>query len=279
MARRAAAAVFLFFAATWGTALRASGIYRWTDPGGQTHYSDRPHAGAQRLHLGTDHESWGRVERVLDGDTIELAGGTRVRLIGINAPEIAHLGDPAQPGGRAAHRYLRELLEGARVRIEPGRQRRDRYHRLLAHVFTESGQNVAAELLRRGYVHAVVYPPNLRHARAYFAAEKAARDARLGLWRQSVFTVQPVARAAALRNRYCRLRGRITAVEKKRKYTYLKFGAALTAAIANTRLALFDESGKAPADLKGRTVVMRGWVRQKEGSAFLRLRHPLQIEL
>ena len=48
----------------------------------------------------------GRVVQVPDGDTVHLEGGTRLRLIGINTPEVAHHNRPGEPGGEAARRFL-----------------------------------------------------------------------------------------------------------------------------------------------------------------------------
>jgi len=86
-----------------------------------------------------------RVERVIDGDTLVLEGGRRVRLLGIDAPERG------RPGADAATARLRELVEGRRVRLEfaaplAGRTE-DRYGRLLARVLV--GRADVGERLRR----------------------------------------------------------------------------------------------------------------------------------
>jgi len=253
-------------------------IYRWNDAAGTVHYGDQPVPGAERVELAPSARAVYEVSRVLDGDTIELANGTRVRFIGLNAPEIAHRSDPAESGGRAAHRYLRSLLEDRRVRIVPGEERTDRYNRLLAHVFTESGLNIGLKMLQRGHAHATIHPPNLRHAADYFGAERSARRSRRGLWRLEPYTIQPASRAAALRNRFSRIRGRVTAITTKRKYTYIDFGDNLTAAVANGRLKEFARHGKAIPQLEGQTIILRGWVRKRDEHPFLRLRHPLQLE-
>jgi micrococcal nuclease len=79
--------------------------------------------------------------RAIDGDTIRV-GGERIRLRGIDTPELSELEGPA------AKRRLEELLRSGSIRIEP--RGRDVYDRLLADVFVNE-QNVAAVLVQEGH--------------------------------------------------------------------------------------------------------------------------------
>jgi endonuclease YncB( thermonuclease family) len=102
----------------------------------------------------------GTVEHVVDGDTVILAGGEHVRLLGIDAPEL-HPGRPGhprpfpEPGAVEAAKALRLMVEGQPVRVE--RRGRDRYGRTLARLSLPDGTDVSEELLRRGLV--VPYEP------------------------------------------------------------------------------------------------------------------------
>jgi endonuclease YncB( thermonuclease family) len=94
-----------------------------------------------------------RVERVVDGDTVRLAGGERVRLLGIDAPEMrkgkpGRSGPFPEPGAAQATEALREMVEGKTVRVV--RRGRDDYGRTLAKLYLEDGTDAGAELLRRG---------------------------------------------------------------------------------------------------------------------------------
>jgi len=128
----------------------------------------------------------GWVVRVVDGDTIEVRLGGReetVRLIGVDTPETRHPGRPVQCFGPAAGAFHARLVEGERVRVEPGVEERDRYGRLLGYVLRErDGLFVNAELVRRGYARARAYPPNDRYAAGLEALAEAARQAGRGLW-------------------------------------------------------------------------------------------------
>jgi micrococcal nuclease len=129
----------------------------------------------------------GRVSYVIDGDTIivELGGsaGTHVRLIGIDTPEIAHYGEAGACYGKAAARITRRLAQGHEVELQPGRERHDRYGRLLAYVRVVGGPaDLERTLLALGAARTLTIPPNDDRAAAYAGVERAARRARAGLW-------------------------------------------------------------------------------------------------
>lgn len=132
---------------------------------------------------------WVHVAYVDDGDTFRTDGGTRVRLLGINAPEVAHRDSPGQPYGRRARRRLRALIGGRTVRLETDRVHRDVYGRLLAHVYRRDGTWIEAVLVREGLAHAYIFPPNFRHAEALLRQEQQARRRKLGIWTASRFRV------------------------------------------------------------------------------------------
>ena len=91
------------------------------------------------------------VDRVIDGDTIVVHGVGRVRLIGVDVPEVQHpRRGPSEPSGQAARTFLENWLEGRRVRLEFGPVRTDKYGRTLARVYLD-GTSVTDELIRLGH--------------------------------------------------------------------------------------------------------------------------------
>ena len=122
------------------------------------------------------------VERVVDGDTFVLAGGERVRLIGIDTPETVHPNKPVEPFGPEASGFTKKMLEGRDVRLEFDVQERDRYGRLLAYVFLEDDTFVNAELIRLGYAVVSTIPPNVKHAERFLELQREARERERGLW-------------------------------------------------------------------------------------------------
>jgi len=123
-----------------------------------------------------------RVERVVDGDTVRLAGLGSVRLIGVDTPEVfGH----AECFGPEASAFARSVLRrGAEVRYRAGTERHDRYGRLLAYVWLPEGRLFNRMLVERGYATTLTIAPNDQLARRFADAEAAARRAHAGMWRR-----------------------------------------------------------------------------------------------
>jgi micrococcal nuclease len=120
------------------------------------------------------------VTKVSDGDTIRLSGLGRVRLIGIDTPEV--YGEQECFGAEASAFVKRLLPEGSRVRYRLGTERRDRYGRALAYVWLEDGRFLNALLVERGFAQPLTIPPNVDFAARFRDAARAAREAGRGLW-------------------------------------------------------------------------------------------------
>jgi micrococcal nuclease len=133
-----------------------------------------------------------RVKEVVDGDTIVLEDGTKVRYIGLNTPERD------RPFYEEATEANRKLVENQEVRLEFDTVEIDRYGRALAYVFVKDSTGGSAELtveaspqgetfvnlelLRQGYANAFTVPPNVKHEELFREAEQEAREAERGLW-------------------------------------------------------------------------------------------------
>ncbi len=120
-------------------------------------------------------------QRVVDGDTILLTGGERVRYIGIDTPETKHPTKPVEAFGREASAYNDRLVSGNRVRLEYDVERRDRYGRLLAYVYVGDTM-VNAALAGEGFAQTATYPPNVRYVHLFAAVQSVARAEHKGLW-------------------------------------------------------------------------------------------------
>lgn len=125
-----------------------------------------------------------RVDRVVDGDTVEVRidGRTEdVRYIGIDTPESVKPDSPVECYGPQASDFNHELVEGRTVRMQLGEEPRDQYDRLL--VYVRLGDTfVNAELIRRGYATTLTIPPNDRYAGLFAKLEREASAAGRGLW-------------------------------------------------------------------------------------------------
>jgi endonuclease YncB( thermonuclease family) len=121
------------------------------------------------------------VRVVFDGDTIDVATVGRVRLLGIDAPEIGHRFDTTAPFGREAKERLTSLIAHRWVRLEYDRKREDVYDRQLAYVLLEDGTFVNALLVREGLARVSTRVP-LARLDELRRAEADARDHRRGIW-------------------------------------------------------------------------------------------------
>jgi micrococcal nuclease len=128
----------------------------------------------------------GRVVRVIDGDTVRVRLRDRtetVRYIGVDTPETVKPGEPVQCFGKRASAFNRRLAAGRQVRLRFGRERRDRYGRLLAYVYVHGrARSLSATLIAHGYGRVLTIPPNTAHARSFGRLERRAQDRQLGLW-------------------------------------------------------------------------------------------------
>ena len=136
------------------------------------------------------------VTRVVDGDTLVLENNERVRLIGIDTPEMHDsnkLNRDAQRSGqdieaikqlgRRSYEFTKKLVEGKRVRLEFDVERYDKYKRILAYVYLLDGTFLNAEIVKQGYASLMTYPPNVKYADLFLKLYRQAREDQRGLWK------------------------------------------------------------------------------------------------
>ena len=122
-----------------------------------------------------------KVTRVIDGDTIEIEGGKRVRYIGINTPETVDPRKKVECFGREASNKNKEFVEGQIVRFEKDISETDKYGRLLRYVYVDN-QFINLELVKNGYAYSSTFPPDVKYQKVFLDAETTAREKNLGLW-------------------------------------------------------------------------------------------------
>ncbi len=124
------------------------------------------------------------VKRVVDGDTIELASGEKVRYIGIDTPEKNSPTVSKQCFAEESSVYNQSAVEGKNVKLTQDTSARDRYGRLLAYVYLEDGTFLNADLVKKGFAFASEYPPDTAKQAVLDQAQETARSQGLGLWKQ-----------------------------------------------------------------------------------------------
>jgi endonuclease YncB( thermonuclease family) len=202
------------------------------------------------------------VRQVIDGDTLILSDGRRVRLIGVNTPELGYRGDEDEPFALLARQWMQQRVVGQKVRLVEGEQSQDRYGRTLAHVLDPTGMLLAEGLIAQGLGYALSIAPNSRLADCLFAREREARAGSRGLWHgAAVLDVTQLTNASA---GFGVWRGRVSAVGKTATGAYLEIDnrvfVALDLAVAE------GVAGSHPKALVGRRVEFRGWLVDRERS-------------
>ncbi|WMC12471.1 thermonuclease family protein [Oceanimonas pelagia] len=210
------------------------------------------------------------VKKVIDGDTVHLEDGRRIRFVGINSPELYKNGRFApEPGAVAARRWLRNKLpDESQMKLVFARKRRDDYGRLLAHPLTNDGRLLVAGMLAAGLGELMLIPPNHGHWRCLLQAEQRARRRQLGIWSHGVpnVPVQPGWQPLLIRVHEVRAhRGRVTLL-----------GAGGLELRAGRQLPA--ESRRALGRLRtGEHLFVRGRVHRTDAGWLLWLNHPWQF--
>lgn len=122
------------------------------------------------------------VRWVNDGDTVVLGDGRRLRYIGINAPEVEHKDQKAEPYGKAAKNLNKRLVFKKSVLLEFDREKTDHYGRLLGYVFLADGVFVNQSILKQGYAYFLYRRPNLKYEKVLLEAQRNAMRAKRGIW-------------------------------------------------------------------------------------------------
>lgn len=212
-----------------------------------------------------------RVNYVYDGDTLQLESGRKIRLIGIDTPEVHsrkhHIPADIKQQGLLARDTLQALLNRSsrHVQLAYGQQSQDRYGRTLAHVFLPDGSNLQAELIARGHAIAFTTPPNDRMSDCYRTQEQHARQQQLGIWRLPQYQVKHTQQTIGSLAGFQRLQGQVTEVTQSKSRIRLQLGPQLAVNIYKNDWVNF--SLHRLLNLQGKTVRVRGWVKSvKHGS-------------
>ncbi|HLJ19271.1 MAG TPA: thermonuclease family protein, partial [Stellaceae bacterium] len=168
-------------------------------------------AAAPSLPAGLEPGGSAVVQAVIDGDSLTLADGRTVRMVGIQAPKLPK-GRPnfvEWPFAREAQAALSELVEGRTVTLSFGGTRQDRYGRVLAQLTRDDGLWVEGELIRRGLARVYTFPDNRAAAPEMLALEREARAEKRGLWADPFFAIRGPEEASRFTGELTLVEGRI----------------------------------------------------------------------
>lgn len=196
------------------------------------------------------------ISTVVDGDTVHLQDGRKVRLIGINTPELGHNGEPSQPWSSQAQSALLQFLDSQPAQLLFDKDKFDNHGRVLAHLYNHQGGSAEAHLLKLGLGWHVAVPPNLTLANCLAKAEMWARDRHLGVWSANGIA----ATQARLVNRggFQRVRGTVSNVNFGKTAWWIVLDNWVAAVIYPENQHRFDRATL--QDLMGKPIEIQGWV-------------------
>jgi len=233
----------------------------------------------------------GQLRSVSDGDTLYLDSGLKVRLAAIQAPKLplGREGFKAWPLGEESKVALEKLTKGKTLQLFYGGERRDRYDRALAQVYSLDGEGakniwLQEEMVRLGMARVYTWPDTFQDSEKLYAAEVKARDAKRGIWGQDYYSIrspEPNALAQDI-DSYQIVQGIVTSTADVRGQVYLNFGADyktdFTIAIAKRDRKRFKKANLDLLSLEGATVRIRGWIELSNGP-MIWLDHPERLEV
>jgi endonuclease YncB( thermonuclease family) len=238
---------------------------------------------------GGDEIARGTVGKILDGRTFVLDDGREVRLAAIEVAPLAGPQDQADPAGRAAAAALSALAAGDQVVLRRAESGSDRYGRLLAYAYTlRDGDEF---LLQRELVAEGLARVGTRIARPcaghLLDREKAAREAKLGLWADPYYEVlnaETPKDALAYRGRFALVEGKVASVRESGPTIYVNFGRRrigdITVTILKRNERSFAAAGLDLPSLAGRRIRVRGWIDARGGErAWIEAERPEQVEM
>jgi len=250
-------------------------VYQSQDKSGNTVFSDKPTSGAKIVELDSAYRYKVKVRKVIDGDTLLLEDCEKIRLIGINTPEVQSRYRQSQPGGEAARDWLQKTLRTPVVWLQYDAQQFDRYDRRLAHVFLESGQYLNALLLEQGLATLTLIPPNLLYADLLIKAQQSAEQKKRGIWQMPSYQRQHASTFDVDKSYSGWQRWELTPSRlfESRKYINLMVSESLLISIPKAQRALFP-----PVESYLNTPLeVRGWLRKQGKQQRLYVQHPSAI--
>ena len=230
-----------------------------------------------------------RVTEIVDGDTLYLADGREVRLVGLQAPKLP-LGRPdfePWPLSDEAKAALSRLTLGQAVTLAYGGRPVDRHGRMLAHLYLDPGPQTAqtwvqGAMLEAGMARVYTFADNRDLAAAMYAREDSARQADRGIWDHPFYQVRGTGELDALIDTFQVVQARVLDVAEVDGRVYLNFGADwrtdFTVTLAPRTARLFAEEGVDVMAYEGARVQVRGWLERYNGP-LIEATHPEQIRI
>lgn len=217
------------------------------------------------------------IKSIHDGDTVTLIDGRKLRLIGINTPELESDRSVEEPYAKEAKDYLVQRFSQSRQwRVRWGQQRHDKYGRWLAHAFI-GNDNLNAELLKEGLASVIAIPPNQWALSCYQEQERQARHEARGVWGRRGYTLLQADTIPETTDGFQFVQGRVSKVVTTKKSLWLELSPHFSIRIAHDDLEYFKQHR--PEHWEKKKIEVRGWVNSHKGRLNMRIKHPAAIQI
>ncbi len=223
-----------------------------------------------------DHiDSSAYVTSVYDGDTVRLSDGNKLRLLGVNTPELY---PKPQQGANQAKAALEQLLKKHNyfIKIRFDAEHEDRYGRKLAHIFLSNGLNVSAWLLKQGLGHWIAMGENQAYLDCYQNAEQLARKKHLNLWGRLPNNFVHAKDLNLKSTGFYIVTGQIARVFETDVSIWLELKSGLRLRLNKQDYGNF--SSKIYVQKIGGVIMTRGWVYTKHNKLMMNISHPSLIQ-
>ncbi len=224
-----------------------------------------------------DHQA--KVKWVHDGDTVILESGEKLRLIGLNTPELGKDGKPDRPYALSARRTLQQLLKKHhyRIALRYDSDERDHHGRRLAHPYLPDKTSITAHMLRRGLAIALTVPPNDWNVSCYRDAESQARRKRLGIWSLPRYKTIKTERLTGNERGFRIVEGKILRIGRSKQALWVNLTGNLALRINHEDIANFSNVDF--DRIRGKRVIARGWMYKHKRQLRMQIRHPADLEM
>ena len=224
-----------------------------------------------------------QVAHVYDGDTVKLVDGRKIRLIGINTPERGRDGKQDEPFYLDAKKQLQNIIRknNNQIKIVYGKDKHDRYKRLLAHIFTKDNENITATLIKNGMGFTVAVPPNIQLLNCYQDAESSAQKSKHGIWRHQFSRAINVTSLNKSTRGFHLVKGTVDRIGESRSSFWLnlnsKSGVKFALRILKKDISYFNKLN--PKNLINQQLSARGWIYEVKGEQRMTIHHPASLQI
>lgn len=227
-----------------------------------------------------------KVIRVIDGDTVKLENGENLRYIGLDTPETRIKKNnrfiyAPQPFALDAKRLNQKLVENKYIKIEFDVEKKDIYGRLLGYCFV-GNTFINAKLIEEGFAVTFTIPPNVKYIDTFIALQRAAREAKKGMW--GAYETINAKDCPKYVNQIRTVKGRIKDSYQAKKFISLNFD---TSGSEKVKIVIFENSydafrkkGIDPLNFYiGKTIEVSGKIRQYKQYTEIIVSNPEEITL